>query len=229
MPAYPHHVIQELVVPGDWKGPDKPWAAHDRAIGRDVMDLARAYGWSFRTLEGHPHGELRCPAGEHTPKVPGTPKSGEVKFMDLKKLITDRCAHGTGNATKIERARKLIETTRALVEAAEESADRYLAARDGDAAFAEAVRVETLLTTDVVDANLEELLQLRDALLEEAAAAPDASSAEEILEAIQEIRVNAKGVRHELKTLPKPLGRPLLDEVTGLEGRADDVEHVISP
>jgi hypothetical protein len=216
-------------VPGEWKGPDKLWAAHDWAIGRDVMDLARAHGWSFRTIEGHPHGELRCPAGEHMPKVPGTPKSGEAKFIDLKKLITNRCAHGTGNAPKLERARKLIETTRALVEAAEESADRYLAARDGDAAFAEAVRVETLLTADVIDANVDELLQLRDALLEEAAAAPDAPSAESILEAIEEIRANAKRIRHELKTLSKPLGRPLLDEVDDLEARTDAVERVISP
>lgn len=216
-------------MPGEWKAPDEQWDEHGWPIGRSLMALAREHGWSFRTIEGHPHGELRCPAGEHSSKVPGTPKSGEAKFIDLKKLIRDRCAHGTGNAPKLERARKLTETTRSLLESAEEGADLYTAARRGDEALSEAEHIEAMIAIEVTEENIEELTRTRDALLNEAVIAPAAPAAREILELVNEARGRAKEVRHVLKPISKPLSRPILEEITELEGRGDAVERDICP
>lgn len=210
-------------MPGEWKGSTDAWGSHRDGYWNDALDLARKQGWKYRTLSSHRVGEVACPTGEHRQKIDSSSRYSETKSKDLIKLVTQKCPHGTGTALALEAARKLLDSAVMLIEHAEEGLDQISATGAADEALARAEQVELLLNT--ADANFEQLRAKRDALLEEAAA-PDAPSAEEVLEWAEQAGQRSAEARRELRTVSsRTLRNPLLAKAQDIDERVEVVRH----
>lgn len=76
-----------------WFGPDVVWPSHSEDRWNELLDLARAKGWSLETFSAHRFGALHCPTDEcYFPPIDKS-ASGTESFAKNKKRLIERCPH----------------------------------------------------------------------------------------------------------------------------------------
>lgn len=100
-------------------GPDDVWPEHGEARWNEVLELARAKGWTLETYTSHRFGSIKCPTDEcYFPPIDKS-ASGTESFAKNKKRIVERCRHGDRDQRTIaQRVEHHLEVGERLASAA---------------------------------------------------------------------------------------------------------------
>jgi hypothetical protein len=216
----PYDAVRSLLT---LYSPDGQWPKHAKAYWNDVLDQARAAGWTLNYLgASHTFGYVKCPAGEHTFKVDSTARDAETWAKNAVKSIRN-CSHGTPQqagskvAERIRAATALLDSADRLADRAQNSLTRL---ERSTHAQAELERLDLLVAS--ASHTIDDATELQEQALREAVEAEEAApEPADVDQALSDVSTRVTDAAATLKNVRKHPGltKPLQTRIAALRAR----------
>lgn len=198
----------------------EPWPRHGVGRYTEVLEAARANGWTLSTLKDHGGFKITCPAGQCEERIYSTPRNAETRAKHALRKVR-RCPHNRDNQGGVAVAQGYMDQSERLIDAAAKMIDfqqeyRRLEFLDEETASEDEV-------TDLLGAAADLELQAEQALPGQWQGATESDIADGAQQSLSEARTHLNPLDRE-----NPPVKQAWDRLKGLKSRLKEVRDRMS-